>query len=165
MSRFVIRNYGISRQFPYKGKSICLSNDQAIETDDVAEAAALGSHQNVHVIDRGAEFAAPVIVPPEKPADDEKKRKVTVNDAEAVRAEKFPPDEDEQQQEKGGTQPPPPESTKDKDEIAYAEMTVRELRELFNDRQKPLAKDKQVKTSGLKKAELILCLEAYDKEG
>lgn len=153
MARFIIRNYGLSRQFLYKGKSICLSNDQAIETDDVDEAAALGSHKDVHVIDCGVEFAAPTT--PEKPAE-KKERNVTVDDAEAVHAEKFP-DEDEQQQETSETQPPASdsESTDDKDEIAYADMTYKEIQ--------VLAKDRQIKTSGLKKAELILALEIYDE--
>jgi len=156
MARFIIRNYGPSRQFPYKGKQICLSNDAAIETDDVEEAAAFGSHKNVHVHDRGVEFAAPVpLAPPEK--EKEKERQVTVDDVEAVYNEKFPPDEDEQKQETGGTEPPAPVSKADKDEIAYAEMSVKELL--------VLAKDRQIKTSGLKKDELIQALEAYDKEG
>jgi len=161
MARFIIRNYGVSRQFPYKGKSICLSNDQAIETDDVDEAAALGSYENIFVKDLGVECATPVIdEKPEKTAE-KKERKVTVDNAEAVHEEKHPDEDETQEQKTVDTQTQPPA---DKNEIAYEDMTVKELQVLFNDRQKSLAKDKQVKTSGLKKADLILCLEAYDKE-
>ena len=151
MKRFAIRNYGPSRQIPYNGQHICLSNDACIETDDADLAVALEKAGQVYVTDCGG-----VIAVPEAPKDDEE-RKVTVDDAEAVHDEKFPPEpEEDKPQETGGTQPPP-ESTKDKDEIAYAEMTIPEL--------KVLAKDRQIKTSGLKKAELIQALEAYDKEG
>ena len=155
MARFICRNYGPSRQVPYKGKSICLSNDQVVETDDAAEAAALGAEKQITVTDRGEEFAAPV--PPEKPktkkSDKKDERKVTVDDAEAVHAEKFP-DADEQEKPK---QSPPPEAKADTDEIAYADMTVKEL--------VVLAKDRQIKTSGVKKAKLLEALIAYDAEG
>ena len=150
MARFVIRNYGPSRQIPYKGQQICLSNDQCKETDDAEMAAALGKADLIHVTDRGIEAAAPV--PPDKRK--EKKRKVTIDDAKAVHDEKFP-DEDTQQQTTQGTQQPA--SSEDTDEIAYADMTVKELQ--------VLAKDRQLKTSGVRKAELIKALEAYDAEG
>lgn len=149
MKRFAIRNYGPSRQVPYKGQQICLSNDACIETDDADLAAALEKAGQVYVTDCGGVIAVPE-------ASKDEKRKVTVDDAEAVHDEKFTPEpEEDKPQETGGTQPPP-ESTKDKDEIAYADMTVKELQ--------VLAKDRQIKTSGVKKAELIQALEAYDKE-
>lgn len=153
MARFLIRNYGPSRQIPYKGHSICLSRDQAIETDEVELAVVMKEEKNIYVNDRGAEFAAPVLPKKTEKPDDKKERPVTVDNAEAVHAENFP-DEDEQPK----IQPPAPVvSTEDKDEIAYADMTVKELQ--------VLAKDRQIKTSGLKKAELIQALEDYDKEG
>lgn len=156
MARFIIRNYGLSRQFPYKGKQVCLSNDQAIEIDDAELAATLKNHEKMHVHDRGISFATPV--PPEKSDKPAKKnRKVTVDDAEAVHREKFP-DEDEQQQTTGENQPPPPDAKTDTDEIAYADMTVKELQVLAKDRTPP------IKTSGLKKDKLIKALEDYDRE-
>jgi len=148
MKRFAIRNYGPSRQVPYKGQQICLSNDACIETDDAEEAAVLKAAGQVYVTDCGA-----VVAIPETPKDE--KRKVTADDVEAVHAENHP--EDEVQQETGGEQPTTPDAKADKDEIAYSDMTVKELQ--------VLAKDRQIKTSGLKKAELIKTLEAYDTEG
>jgi len=53
MKRFVIRNYGASRQIPYKGQSISIANDGIIETDDEKEAAALKDYEAITVTDRG----------------------------------------------------------------------------------------------------------------
>jgi hypothetical protein len=153
MTRFICRNYGPSRQVAYKGQQLCLSHDQVIETNDADEAAVLGAEKMITVTDRGEEFAAPPV--PHKEVE-KKERKVTVNDAEAVHDEKFPLDEDEQQREKSEAPTQPQVTTEDKDEIAYAEMSVKELQ--------VLAKDRQLKTSGLKKDELIKALEVYDLE-
>lgn len=150
MARFLIRNYGPSRQIAYKGQQICLSRDQCIETDDSRIAAVLGAEKQVHVTDHGVEAAAPV--PPEKQEGED--RTVTVDDAEAVHDEKFP-DEDVQEQHIQEEQQPV--LSNDADEIAYADMNVKELR--------VLAKDRQIETSDLKKADLIKALEDYDAEG
>ena len=153
MSRFVIRNYGPSRQIAYKGQQICLSNDQCIETDDADMAQVLGEAEQIHVTDRGIESAAPI--PPEKPEpkkeEKPKEREVTVDDVEAVHDEKFPDDTESQETEEGQL---PVSSSEGVDEIAYADMTIKELI--------VLAKDRQIKTSGVKKAGLIEALEAYD---
>ena len=108
MKRFVIRNYGASRQFPYKGQSIPISNDSAIETDDEELAVFFKEQETVTVTDRGSELA------PSSSVEE--------------------PDESE--------------------EPAYSNMKVPDLR--------ILAEDRQIKTAGLKKAELIEALEAYD---
>lgn len=153
MARFLIRNYGPSRQIPYKGQNLCFYRDQAIETDNEEMVAVLGKDKLMHVTDRGVEFAAPVI--PEKRK--KKERKVTVDDAEAVHDENFP-DEDERQQPTQQTQEnQQPVSSDDINEIDYADMTVRELM--------VLAKDRQLKYSGVKKADLIQSLLDYDAEG
>jgi hypothetical protein len=60
MKRFVIRNYGPSRQIPYKDQNICLSNDQCIESNDEELVAFLKSDEEfktLHVSDRGSELA------------------------------------------------------------------------------------------------------------
>jgi len=111
MKRFVIRNYGPTRQFPYKDKHIFIANDCAIETDDEEEVGALSGQESVHVTDRGSE-----LVPPSSPIK----------------------------------KPEAPE------EIAYEDMKVKELQ--------MLAKDREMDVSGLKKAELIAALQAYDAE-
>lgn len=149
MARFVCRNYGPSRQISHEGNAICLSHDQVIETDDAEEASVIGAEDLITVTDRGEQFATPP-VPPEEPA---KKRKVTVDNVEAVHREKFP-DADEP---KKTVSKPPPEAKTDADEIAYSDMTVKELQ--------VLAKDRTIKTSGLLKDELIKALIAYDAEG
>lgn len=151
MARFVIRNYGPSRQIPYKGQQICMGRDQAIETDDEKMVVALGKADEIHVTDRGVEAAVPVI--PEEP-NGKKEREVTVDNAEAVHDENFP-DEDDRQQPTQEDQQPAPDGDAE-DEIPYANMTVKELQ--------VLAKDREIKTSGLNKAELIQALEDYDAE-
>jgi len=148
MARFIIRNYGPSRQIPYKGQSICLSNDQCIETDDAKMAGVLGFTDSIHVTDRGLDAASPAV---SDSSGTKKDRKVTVDDAEAVYAENFS-DKDVRKPHIQLAEPPIQEE--DIDEIGYADMTVRELR--------ALAEDRQIKTSGLRKGELIEALEAYD---
>ena len=110
MARFVIRNYGPSRQIPYKGQQLCLSNDQSIETDDEEEAAAFEAYEAIHVTDRGSELAPPLVE----------------------------------------------ESVEESKEVSYEGMTVKELQ--------VIAKDREIKTSGLNKADLIEALGEYDAE-
>ena len=111
MKRFIIRNYGASRQFPYKGQPIPISNDSAIETDDEKLAIFFKEQQAIHVTDRGSELAPPSSVEePEKPEES--------------------------------------------DEIAYNDMLLKELQ--------VIAKDREIKTSGLSKAKLIEARKAYD---
>jgi len=153
MSRFVIRNYGPSRQIPYKGMSICLSNDQCIETDDADMAATFSSEKSIHVTDRGIEAAASVQVD----KSDGKKRSVTVDDAEAVHREDFPDDdEDSQTQEQvtQDTEQPLPDDAMEY--IDYNDLTVKELRELIEDRRI------EVDDGYVKKEKLIELLEDYD---
>jgi len=153
MSRFIIRNYGPSRQIPYKGQSICLSNDQCIETDDAEMAETLGSEKSIHVTDRGVEAAASVQVD----KSDGKKRNVTVDDAKAVHREKFPDDdEDSQAQEQvpQDTEQPLPDDAMEY--IDYSDLTVKELRELIEDRRI------EVDDGYVKKEKLIELLEDYD---
>lgn len=149
MARFVIRNYGPSRQVAYKAQQICLSNDQCIETDDAKMADVLGAEESIHVTDRGVEAAT--YVSPENRA--KKDRKVTVDDAEAVHDEKFP-DEDVPEQQTQETQEIV--SDEDANELSYDDMFVPELQ--------ALCKDRSIKTSRLKKGALIEALEDYDEE-
>ena len=110
MKRFIVRNYGLTRQFAYKAESICIANDNTIETDDEEKAIFFKEQKAVHVTDRGPELTLPSI------------------------------EEPEESEESG--------------EIAYSSMKVKDLQ--------ILAKDRQVKTSGLNKAELVQALEDYD---
>lgn len=114
MKRFVIRNYGPSRQFPYKDQHIPISNDCAIETDDKEEAAFFKKQKALTVTDRGSELAPSLSVEPETHKESEVSN-----------------------------------------EISYGDMTVKELQ--------VLVKDREMKASGLNKAELIQALEDYDK--
>lgn len=109
MKRFVIRNYGLTRQIPYKDQQVFIANDQAIETDDEELVAVFRKHKNFHITDRGSELASslPVVDEPEK-----------------------------------------------SDEIAYKDMLLKDLQ--------VIAKDREIKTSGLNKAELVQALEDYD---
>lgn len=145
MARFVIRNYGTSKQVPYKGQQIVFLHDQAIETDDEGEAKALAGQDRAHLTDRGLDAVA--LVPPEVP-DKKKERKVTVD------KEPVPKEDSEDVQEKEPEPEVAPEESEDG--IAYEEMTVKELQ--------VLAKDRQLPTSGLLKAELIQALKDYDSE-
>jgi len=150
MKRFAIRNYGPTRQVPYKDKQLYIANDGCVETDDAGEAAAFAKVESMYVTDSGVAVVAPEA--------SKEERKVTVDDVEAVHDEKFPPEtEENKSQETGGTQPPAPESKADKDEIAYADMSYKEIQ--------VLAKDRQIKSVGVKKAKLIKALKAYDNAG
>jgi len=129
MKRFVIRNYGPSRQFPFEDQAICISNDQAIETDDEQIAEALKKHNAVHVTDRGVR---------------ELTEQKTIE--QKVNSKNDSPSDDTIIEDVDGTE--------NVYEIQYNDMTVSELKEL--------AKDRDIKTSGLRKQDLIGALEAYD---
>ena len=148
MARFVIRNYGQTQQVPYQNTQIIIARDGAIETDDEDIAATMKAQKDITVTDHGAQATS---TPPKQKKKKKKKKtqQVTVDDVEAVHAENFP-DEDEKEET-----PQEDEST-EIDEITYEEMTVVEL--------KVLAKDRQIPTSGLLKAELIQALKDYDAE-
>ena len=115
MKRFIVRNYGPTRQFPYKDMQIFIANDCVRETDDVEMAMALKKEKQVTVTDRGSEVTSlsPSVEEPETS-----------------------------------------EVSEESQEISYGEMKVKDLQ--------ILAKDREIKTSGLNKAELIQALEDYD---
>lgn len=75
MKRFVIRNYGPSRQVPYNGQSVCLSNDQCIETDDDEMANVFREEERITVTDRGEELATIS----NSPVEESKEEKVVVD--------------------------------------------------------------------------------------
>ena len=147
MKRFGIRNYGPTRQVPFKDKQIFIARDGFIETDDEEEATVLKDQENLYVIDRGAEFATPE---PMVTTLDDDDRKVTADDPEALYSENHP-DEDEQSESQIND-----EEIESSEEIAYQDMTVVEL--------KVIAKDREFNVKGLKKAEIIEVLEDYDEE-
>lgn len=118
MKRFVIRNYGPTRQLSYKAQQICITNDCAIETDDAEMAYALEQHGQITVTDRGTDVG------------------------EDFDAHKAPPE--------AAVNP----GVEDIDEISYEDMNWKEIL--------ALAKDRQIKTYGLKKPELIRALQEYD---
>ena len=112
MKRFIIRNYGLTRQIPYKDQHIFVANDQAIETNDEELVAVLRKHENLSVTDRGSELVSTLSEEPETPEET--------------------------------------------DEMSYSELHVKDLQ--------VIAKDRQIKITGLNKAELIEALEDYDKQ-
>ena len=60
MTKYIIRNYGPSAQIPYKDKSITITSDVVIETDDPELVSAASSIPNIHVTTRpGAKAVAP----------------------------------------------------------------------------------------------------------
>lgn len=146
MARFIIRNYGPSRQIAYNGMQFCLSNDQSIETDDPDQAAVFDAEDMITVTDRGIESATSV---PSKKFG-KKERKVTVDDAEALHNEQFPDGDDELHQ----TQQSDSQDSSEFDDLSYDDLTMTEL--------KTLAKDRGIETSGKKKGALIEALEDYD---
>jgi len=142
MARFVIRNYGQSRQVPYQNTQIYIARDGAMETDDEDIAATMKGQKDMTVTDHGVQSnPAPSEEPKQKGKD--KKRQITV-DKEPV------PKEDPVEKVT------PEVVSEEAEEIAYEEMTVKELQ--------VLAKDRQLTTSGLLKAELIQALKDYDAE-
>lgn len=70
MGRFGIRNYGPTRQIPYKGEQILMVNDGYIDTDDEVLASVLAEQEKIYVTDHGAAFA-PMVTASEKPKADE----------------------------------------------------------------------------------------------
>jgi len=88
---------------------------------------------------------------------DGKKRNVTVDDAEAVHREKFPDDdEDSQAQEQVPQDTEQPLPNDAMEYIDYSDLTVKELRELIEDRRI------EVDDGYVKKEKLIELLEDYD---
>jgi len=59
MKRYVVRNYGASRQLSVGGQQVCVVNDGIVETDDVMEAQALAGFEHMTMTDRGSELASP----------------------------------------------------------------------------------------------------------
>jgi len=142
MARFVIRNYGPTRQVPYQNTQIYIARDGAMETDNENIAATMKGQKDMTVTDHGVQSnPAPSEEPKQKGKD--KKRQITV-DKEPV------PKEDPVEKTT------PEVVSEEAEEIAYEEMTVKELQ--------VLAKDRQLTTSGLLKAELIQALKDYDAE-
>ena len=74
MKRFVIRNYGPSRQIPCLGETYCLINDSCIETDDTEVAAVFQEEDRITVTDRGSELAPISVV-----SEEIKEEKVTLD--------------------------------------------------------------------------------------
>ena len=182
MIRFVVRNYGVTRQVPYKGQQVIIANDKAIETDDMELVAILQNVEAMYVTDRCPGTPGPSLPPIVKTED------------------------------KQTSEAPKAEAPKASDEIEYKEMTYKELQILGKDRQmktvgvskeklieglenydkeetsetsvvepevvekvvlysemtvpklQVLAKGKQIKVSGLNKAKLIKALKRYDKK-
>jgi len=132
MIRFVVRNYGVTRQVPYKGQQVIIANDKAIETDDMELVAVLQNIEAMHVTDRCPGTPGPSLPP-------------------IVKTET--PEEPQASSGESQTSEEPDEVT---EEIAYNDMLLKELQ--------VLAKDRQIKVSGLNKARLIKALEKYDKE-
>ena len=62
MKRFGIRNYGTTRQVPYKNKQINIIHDGVIETDDEELVTFLGKQENFYITDSGVELV-PMVAP------------------------------------------------------------------------------------------------------
>ena len=132
MVRFVIRNYGPTRQVQYKDQQVIIANDKVIETDDMELVAILQNYKAIHVTDRCPETPGPSLPPVSLIEDEPEVVDELVQTAEEIEAAGIA------------------------EEIAYSDMKLPELQ--------ALGKDRQIKVSGLKKAELIKALEVYDKQ-
>lgn len=130
MTRFIVRNYGPTRQVQYKNLQVIIANDKVIETDDIELVAVLQNYTAIHVTDRRPETPGPCLPPVVLIKDEPEVVDETVQTAEEL------------------------EATGTVEEIAYSDMKMPELQ--------ALGKDRQLKVSGLKKAELIKALEEYD---
>ena len=139
MIRFIVRNYGSTRQVQHKGQQIIIAHDKAIETDDIDLVAALQNYKAMYVTDRSPGTPGPSL-PPVVPIEDGEDNQNGNNQGENNN------DQGENQQQGEDQQ----------QEIAYAAMKVPELQ--------ALAKDRQMKVSGLLKPELIKALEDYDAQ-
>jgi len=120
----------------HKGQQIIIAHDKAIETDDIDLVAALQNYKAMYVTDRSPGTPGPSL-PPVVPIEDEDDQGED-DQGEDDQGENQQQGEDQQQ------------------EIAYAAMKVPELQ--------ALAKDRQMKVSGLLKPELIKALEDYDAQ-
>lgn len=108
--RFIVRNYGPTRQIQYKKQQIIIANDKVIETDDMGLVAVLQNYKAIHITDRNPETPGPSL-PPVVLIDDEPR---TVD---------------------GVVQPEELEAPVAAEEIAYSEMKMKELQALGKDRQ------------------------------
>jgi hypothetical protein len=152
MKRFVIRNYGPSRQFDFKGNQIVMNHDGSVETSDEELTRYLGDQEQIEVTDRGIELA----LPSEPEAEESREeRQVTADNPEALHRENHP-DEDEGEEDsvEEEDQGRSVELEREDEELSYGKLTVPELREL--------CKDRQISATGLLKNDLVEALQAYD---
>lgn len=155
MKRFVIRNYGNSIQFPYKGANVTIHKESVIETDDegLASAAERANYEdgiNLGVSDRG------VNVHENSPQETDKQFNHDDRKPTASLAEKADALADVNEEDKNKL-PDVPEVDDPVEEISYDDMTVVELKEL--------AKDREVDVKGMNKAEIVKALSDFDKAG
>lgn len=129
MARFVIRNYGSSRNLPDgHGSYIFMERDSARETEDEALAELFASYPDVHVSGReDVAVAVAPLPPPEGPPPLE-----------------GPPDEQEDDDDQD-------EDVQEEDEaVDYSALFLVDLQEI--------AKERDIKTAGLKKSDLVEAL-------
>lgn len=148
MERFIIRNYGTSRNLPDgHGSYIFLEHDAARPTNDEDMAKLFNTYPDVQVAERDGKLVGlpePVVfaAPPEGPAPP-----------------KEPPDEGEdedkgdQGEAKGALSED--EQVEEVKAIEYKTLLLGDLQEI--------AKEREIPTSGVLKADLIVALQEYDR--
>ncbi len=139
MDRYVIRNYGSSRNLPDgKGSYVFMERDSARETNDEELAKLFASYPEVHVAERGGDAlpAPPVSVPPVGPSP--------------------PGDEDEEPEDGDQIDSGEDGASQGEDEndqaaeVDYSSLLVADLL--------TIATERNIKTTGLLKADLVEAL-------
>jgi len=151
MERFVIRNYGTSRNLPDgHGSYIFLEHDAARPTNDEDMAKLFATYPDVEVKERDGKLVGlpePVVFakPPEGPAPpDEPPDRGDIQGKEEDEQGKDDQNEDSEV-----------ESTAD---IEYETLLLGDLQEIAKERDPP------VPTSGVKKADLVVALQEWDAQ-
>jgi len=143
MQRFVIRNYGSSRNLPDgHGSYIFIERNGVQGTDDEEMAKLFATYPDIHVAERGNNLSILLPTPPEGPAPQ-------------VEPPDEPPDEDEQGEDETEDEQGESEG-EDEDATDYEALRVSDLQEIAKDREIPIA--------NLRKPELIEALQKDDAE-
>lgn len=144
MKRFVIRNYGPSRQIPFGSQQICFSRDTAIETDDEKLVEAMRSHKAIHVTDRGIQVN--VAPEPKLEIESELRPDSIVDSPEALHNESSS------------------ETVDTNSSVTLDEVTEAPYQSLDPSELRTIAKDRRVWVRGMSKEQMVEALKKYDQD-
>lgn len=129
---YVIRNYGETRQIPFKNGFISIGREQAIETDDPEVVSALSGIPQVNV---AAQPGTIVTSPPsEPPVAEEIEEDIDEEDEDSRDESADDGEQDDDDNEDEFEEPEESDESEEEDSPDYASMSKRELLDLAKER-------------------------------